>query len=146
MKQTVEIDVPDNMELVDVKPTFREKKLSYEDCVSNLKFNNTWEHIYISTTVNAGTILSLFSDSQAKKMEAINKMLVVAKYLNGDWKPDWENYDEEKFRVHIDESSVGVSYNVNFNYSICYFKTRTLAKQAIDILGEDTIRYALGDY
>lgn len=145
MKQTVEIDVPDNMELVDVKPTFRERKLSYADCVRNLKFNSTCEDLYVPTRGYMGAVFSLFSDLQIKKLEAINKMLVVAKYLNGDWKPDWED-GENKYYIYIVKNEITISSFNRCDLSICYFKTKELASQAIEILGEDTIRLALGNY
>lgn len=146
MKQTVEIDVPDNMELVDVKPTFREKKLSYADCVRNLQINSTCEDLYVPTRGYMGAVFSFFSDLQIKKLEAINKLIIVAKYLNGDWKPNWGSFKERKYRVDVDGLIVSVSHNTIYNRSICYFKTENLAEQAIEILGEDTIRCALGDY
>lgn len=146
MKQTVEIDVPDNMELVDVKPTFREKKLSYADCVRNLKFNSTCEDLYVPTRGYMGAVFSLFSDLQIEKLEAINKMLVVAKYLNGDWKPNWRNSDEAKYYVYVEDDGIKVSYVTQYKFFFCHFKTENLAEQAIEILGEDTIRCALGDY
>ena len=94
---------------------------------------------------SAGYCISV---KQAKKLLAINKLLNVAKFLNGDWEPDWENLDEEKWSIYLDHDDNTINVNsTNFTqHQMVYFRTRELAEQAIQILGEDTIRLALGDY
>lgn len=66
----------------------------------------------------------------------------VAKYLNGNWQPDWNNYKEPKYYICISES-LGEYIIYCDNISFVYFKTEELAKQAIDILGKETIKLAL---
>lgn len=69
----------------------------------------------------------------------------VAKYLNGNWKPNWNNEDEKKYIIFIDEQCNRIVINCKYivNMSIVYFQTEELAKKAIDILGEGTIKLAL---
>lgn len=83
------------------------------------------------------------SRQQAEKLLAINKLLNVAKYLNGDWKPDWENGCEYKWYIEDFENEINIDYIINCNSRIVYFRTKELAQQAIQILGEETIRLAL---
>lgn len=87
------------------------------------------------------------SEKQAEKLLAINKLMNVAKYLNGDWKPDWKlNWKgyERKYRFRIlDTGELNVTYNDTFVESFVYFKSKELAQQAINILGEETIKLAL---
>lgn len=83
---------------------------------------------------------------QTQKLLALNKMMNVAKYLNGDGKPDWNNVDKHtyKWRIHIDK------YN-NFHYmpvdnpNVCVplFKDRDACEQCRKILGDDTLKLAL---
>lgn len=85
------------------------------------------------------------SEKQAEKLIAINMLMNVAKYLNGDWKPDWDKPQEKKYYIKVD----AYPYNLKVDFNLCYrdgntyFKAEELAKQAIEILGEDTIKLAL---
>lgn len=91
--------------------------------------------------------LNCTSKMQGLKIKAINMLLNVAKYLNGDWKPDWENETEAKWYIEIMENEIDIDYTLNCNSRIVYFRTEELAKQAIQILGEETIKLALSsDY
>ena len=84
------------------------------------------------------------SHKQAEKLLAINKLLNVAAFLNGkDWKPDWENQDEKKWGIDLTEGEITVTHTRTYQTSIVYFRTEELAEQAIQILGEDTVRLAL---
>ncbi len=89
------------------------------------------------------------SKKQLEKLLAINKLMNVAKYLNGDWEPDWNNPCENKYYIYmvrgcvkIDRLCISPNSSIS-NYATVYFKSEELAQQAIDILGEDTIRLAL---
>ena len=84
------------------------------------------------------------SEKQAKKLLAINQLMNVAKYLNKDWKPDWNNDNEKKYTISFDRNNkkINITWNVLVNKCPVYFKTEELAKKAIEILGEETIRLA----
>lgn len=85
------------------------------------------------------------SEKQAQKLLAINHLMNVAKYLNRDWKPDW-NDKEQKYYIYLKSCynyAINIDYTCSYTYSIVYFKSRELAQQAIDILGEETIKLAL---
>lgn len=98
----------------------------------------------------------LFSKAHSNKISAINALICVAKYLNKDWKPNWENNEEPKWsiRVELDEQGNEVikighylGTNGHCNNTFVYFRTKELAQQAIQILGEEVIRLALStDY
>lgn len=101
------------------------------------------------------------SIKQSKKEYAIHKLLNVAKYLNknedgSDWVPDWKNNEEEKWSIRIiwDKNNkpvikVGFYFGTadgtigHCNNTFVYFRTKKLAEQAIQILGETVIRTAL---
>lgn len=133
---------------------FREikKNLTYNDIAKELfeynktYYNDAWANIKCvkETLVNYYNANNCTSKNQLEKLFAINKLMNVAKYLNGDWKPDWEEYNGEfKYYIQLYHKLLNISYTTHYNGSFVYFKSEELAKQAIDILGEETIKIAL---
>lgn len=128
-----------------------EKKLTYEDIAKEL-FNNkgVWRLEYDTIkeylkTSNWYYLNNSTSEKQAQKFLAINKLMNVAKYLNGDWQPNWSDSEESKyyFRWNHTSNELQVGEALVVYSDIVYFKSEKLAKQAIDILGEETIKLAL---
>lgn len=86
--------------------------------------------------------ISYKGEAWRKKIKAIANMLVVAKYLNGDWKPDWNNI-QDKWYLAVEKGKIKVDYHDDsHNSHFVYFRTKEFAEQAIQILGEETIRLA----
>jgi hypothetical protein len=85
------------------------------------------------------------SEKQAKKLLAINQLMNVAKYLNGDWKPDWDNDTAFKYTIvyNADKGNLEIKTYTFICVNAIYFKTKELAQRAIEILGEETIKLAL---
>lgn len=79
------------------------------------------------------------SEKQAKKLLAINQLMNTAKYLNGDWKPGQNNFKYTIVITRDNKVSIGATH---LNNEIVYFKTEELAKEAIEILSEETIKLA----
>lgn len=82
------------------------------------------------------------SEKQVKKLLAINQLMNVAKYLNDDWQPNWNNRSEIKYYISL-YRGINIYMTPDFHCSDIYFKSKELAQQAIDILGEETIKLAL---
>ena len=155
MKQ-ITIEVPDNCELKQNGNTYtiveKEKKLTYDDIAK--EFFNNKEGYYINTsgTISFNNSFS-YSDSmdannctsekQAKKLLAINKLMNLAKYLNGDWQPDWDYRHEKKYYIYIDNELIEINFVDTKQCCDIYFKSKEPAEKAIEILGEETIRLAL---
>lgn len=155
------VQVPEGYEIDKENSTFECIKFipikdTYDSIVKKLflnkthyKLENEWvtniRETFIFYLPNA--LLYGTSKKQLEKLLAINKLLNVAKYLNGDWKPDWKNKTDYKWYIENDEghikNNIVADYTIYYNSRICYFKTQGLAKQAIEILGEDVIRLAL---
>lgn len=76
--------------------------------------------------------------SQVNKWTAIHKLAMIAAYLNRGWKPDWDNEDEPKwFILKNKENGIFIDdYYVN-NYGTIYFKSKELALQAMEIMGDE---------
>jgi hypothetical protein len=80
---------------------------------------------------------------QLESILALNKLCNVAKYLNGDWIPNFMD-SSRKWYIYISEGGALNIHNfISTKFSIVYFKTEQLAQQAIEILGEEEIRKAL---
>lgn len=79
---------------------------------------------------------------------SLNKLQNVANCLNGDWKPDWHNLHERKWHLYYNHANDQLysSYTLYFQESIAYFETKELTLKAIEILGEEEIKTALGVY
>lgn len=84
------------------------------------------------------------SNTHMHKILAINSLILVAKYLNEGWVPNFNNSKKPKyFMATTSGNTVYIEKIYGLNASVVYFKTNELAQQAINILGEDTIRIAL---
>lgn len=128
---------------------FKLKPLTYEDVIRELFYHKesfSVDDIDIHKTLDTICYqdeLIAKSINQLKKLIAINKLMNLAKYLNGDWKPDWRDENEKKWIIAIVNNIITVDDYHARCYAGIYFRTKELAEQAIDILGEDTIRLAL---
>lgn len=86
------------------------------------------------------------TEGQLEQLLAINKLMNVAVYLNEGWKPNWDNGTQFKYFIYCDTNytTIRIHHNTYFNCGVVYFKSKELAEQAIEILGEETIKLALG--
>lgn len=97
-----------------------------------------------SAVIHHSTIST--STRQLEQLLALNKLMNVAKYLNGDWEPDWNIAIESKWCIFFDHTSKKLDiFGLNHShYTSIVFKTPPLARQAVEILGEDEVKKALG--
>lgn len=79
------------------------------------------------------------SQKHIEKWLAINDMLNVAYYLNQSWYPDWENTNQEKYTIVLKNGKFEVQ-QIDIPSSIVYFASPKLAEQAIEILGEESLK------
>ena len=78
------------------------------------------------------------SKNQAKRTIAFNKLQNIAKYLNGNWEPNFCNI-EKKWAI-VKEGDIFLSkYNQFTNDASIYFKSESLANEAIEIMGEKSL-------
>ena len=161
MEKEIKIIPPDGFEIDKEKSTFEKivfkkikKDLSYKDIANN--FFNHKDYFCIRSS---GDILFLegsldasedpnnsSTKEQLESILALNKLCNVAKYLNDDWIPEFGAKQHFYLTIDMDKNvrasntscqgGLPVSNNV-------YFKTLELAKQAIEILGEEEVRKAL---
>lgn len=115
-----EIDV-ENSDLKTGVIRFKKKELTYEDIKASLRLNENMTGIDVS-------------DDNVNRLYAINRLMCIAKFYNGNWKPDWSNKNKPKFYIAFDyESSF---YEVRWKYrmsdNIVYFKSTKDAQAVID--------------
>ena len=133
------------------KIVLKDKQLTYEDVCKKL-FNGETYYTNTSGKICSSNITQYVTDPnnattkhQLECILAKNKLANVAKYLNDEWESNskknnygffiFYNYNHKKF--YFAESTDWVRYNN------VLFKTQELAQQAIEILGEETVKLAL---
>ena len=68
------------------------------------------------------------------KLDAINKLMNIASYYNGNWKPDWSNIGEEKYFIIKSDrpERLFVDSRLESNYGCVYFRREADAQAVID--------------
>lgn len=119
------IDIPKGME-VDVEKSdlkagiiaFKKKEISYADVLSALAGKGVCPADIKVPEMIAGKII------------ALARLMTIAKYYNGDWKPDW-NSQEYKYNI-MRTSEYGITSSSNYNEGAIYFKNKEDAQAVID--------------
>lgn len=122
------IDIPKGME-IDVKNTDLTKGI--------VKFkpkNITYNDVEIALNLPSDNTCMCVHRDNLPKLLAISEFMNIAKYYNGDWKPEWNNRDEDKHYIYYryiqDEYCVDA---VNTDIAnIVYFKDKADAQAVID--------------
>ena len=136
------------------KIVLKDKQLTYSDVCRKLFLGYGWFFTDAEGGIHhtlGGDAYSCANNSATKhQLECIlakNKLANVAKYLNGEWKP-WHDKSITGIVVLM-ETKTGVSPCEVINGSCAsdcgsiWFKSKDLARQAIEILGEETVKLAL---
>lgn len=119
------IDIPEGME-IDLENSdlakgivrFKSKYITYSKIINS--FNSmTNTNVYIHS-------------SDTKALKAIARLMNIAKYYNGDWKPDWSDPSEYKYFIVYNSNIYKVDYNWTSIYDRIYFKNKKDAQSVID--------------
>ena len=113
-------------------------KITYQDVINNIKAKNIGVSVQFGLT-KIGEDCFITSEKQLEQLLALNKLMNVAKYLNGDWEPDFLNIEERKWFIcyGYEDSMLDIDFSAYYRNSVVYFKSEKLAQQAIEILGEE---------
>ena len=95
------------------------KDITYENVEDVLKLGKNCKSIIIN-------------ESNASKLVALSRLMNIAKYYNGDWKPDWNNSDKSKYYIRYNTSTYAVDCNYTYNYGNIFFKNKKDAQAVID--------------
>lgn len=97
---------------------FKKKELTYKD---------------IQDSVGKYPTFTFVTPRNRLKLNAINMLMDIAKYYNGDWKPDWSNIKEDKYSILCWENNY---YDIGCNGKACkngiFFKNKEDAQAVID--------------
>lgn len=132
------IDIPEGME-IDLENSdlakgivkFKKKDITYEDVEDTLKLGKNCKSIIIN-------------ESNASKLVTLSKLMDIAKYYNGDWKPDWSNSREYKYFIIYsnNDNTYIVDYNWKYIHNNIYFKNR---EDAIAVINNPNFKSILSD-
>lgn len=156
----IKITVPDGYEIDKENSTLecikfkKKEKLTYEAVCDALFYNK--DVYFISDTGNiehtdsmcAGHICASNNATSKRQLEqllAINKLMNVAAYLNE--KPlDWNNEAQIKWGICYIRDTDELRNKCNWitREALVYFDSEEHAKQAVEILGKDVVKLALG--
>ena len=75
------------------------------------------------------------------KLIALSRLMIIAKYYNRDWKPDW-NSNEYKYNI-MRTNEYGITSSSNYNEGAIYFKNKEDAQAVIDNPNFRSILYAI---
>lgn len=123
------INIPEGME-IDLENSDLAKGI-----VKFKKKNITYEDILQAYTIQYGSLV--VSSRNIDKLLAVSKLMDIAKYYNGDWKPNWNNLNDCKY--HIIYNGEYDTYEVDYSYiySNIYFKNK---EDAIAVINNPNFR------
>lgn len=76
----------------------------------------------------------------ALKINALHKLRLIANHLNGDWKPDWKDHKQAKYRIYASSSEGFSSYTNNHSVeTMIYFKDENSVYKAIRLMGKESL-------
>ena len=126
MRQMIEIEVPEGKQAIwkDGKIIFED--ITYYDISKKLPYNST-----VHTNVKFQS-----------KCITFRKLLEVANYLNGDWKPDWNNKEQYKYVIAYNhsEETFDTDYFRYLSENTVYFSSKENALKAVEIIGEEELK------
>lgn len=165
----VELPIPDNLQVFigeDGKPMIRKKiegddekihdvgngvrealePITYDDICKDLFYNKDTYYLaernkissWVMTSSNYKDFDNCTSIAQVKRMIAFNKLMNIAKYLNADWKPSFDR-DDAKWNINKEGDTYIEMYTRTLNKSGVYFKSQELTKEAIRLMGEESL-------
>lgn len=116
----MEIDI-ENCDLKNGIIKFKKKELRYEDIENSLDLEGNRTGIPVD-------------DNNAFKLCATDRLMNIARYYNGDWKPDWKNPDSLKFSIWYDtlREKYDIEYCGGSVRNDVYFKNKKDVQAVID--------------
>lgn len=114
----MEIDL-ENSDLAKGIVRFKQNTITYEDVEDTLKLGKNCKSIIIN-------------ESNASKLVTLSRLMNIAKYYNGDWKPNWSDQNEYKYFIIYNGDIYKVDYNWTVISNNIYFKNEKDAQAVID--------------
>ena len=118
--------------------------ITYDDICKKLFFEKIAYWCY-GGTVDVYFVRDSYKDTdnctsiaQAKRILSFNKLQNIAKYLNKGWKPDF-TYSSNYTICKDCTGKYSFLTNCTYQAGAIYFKTEELAREAIRLMGEDSL-------
>lgn len=129
METEIRIQVPEGMEIDKENSTF--------ECIKFKPKRITYDDIQNKIMPYTDTVFT--TPMHKQKCITFRKLLEVAEYLNGDWKPDWNNQEQIKYLIQYDHIRKRFKFDFYSHTSIIpiVFSSRENAKKAVEIIGEE---------
>ena len=130
METEIRIQVPEGMEIDKENSTFecikfKSKDLTYQEISKKFQPYNS------SVCTNTDHL---------SKLITFRKLLEIADYLNGDWKPDWTNDTQYKYIISYNSKTrTFFIQNYWYNPGVICFSSKEKALKAIKIIGEEEL-------
>lgn len=159
----VEYPVPDNLQFFfaedgklmvrkkiegDEKPTKDDKQgnpITYDDICKELFLHKRTYWVYdkkiennVSGYITYNDLSNCTSTAQAKRLAAFNKLQNIAKYLNGDWKPNFDGI-YQNWNIIKDNDTFTAMFTTTISKACVYFKNEYLTKEAIRLMGKESL-------
>lgn len=115
----MEIDTENTDEAKGVIMLRKKKVITYKD---------------VEDTLNLEKDRILIYTNDISKLRNLNKFMDIAKFYNGDWKPEWNNRNEEKNYIYYGyiQNEYYVDDANTYNHGIVYFKNKADAQAVVD--------------
>lgn len=133
METEFKIQIPEGMEIDRENSTFecikfKLKELTYQEI--SKKFQPYNFHVNTNT-------------DHLSKLLTFRKLLEVADYLNGDWKPDWNDVNQLKYFISYNHrnKTLDIFSCYYLNSGIICFSSIENAEKAIEIIGKEELKY-----
>ena len=130
METEIRIQAPEGMEIDRKNSTFecikfKPKKLTYRDVIKHLSYS-----------------YPIFTSNAKHKSKCVTFLLEVADYLNGDWKPDWNDGNQYKYFIlyNHEKNKFFIENHWYVNQGIACFSSRENALKAIEIIGKEELK------
>ena len=132
METEIKIKIPEGMEIDRENSTF--------ECIKFKPKEITYDDIQNKIMPYTDTVFT--TPMHKQKCITFRKLLEVANYLNGDWKPDWDNQVQCKYIIcyNHETKQFGTDYYSYTSMTPIVFPSRENALKAIEIIGEEELK------
>ena len=132
METEIRIKVPEGMEIDKENSTF--------ECIKFKPKNVTYDDIQNKLMPYTDTVFT--TPMHKQKCITFRKLLEVADYLNGDWKPNWNSQKQIKYLIQYDHirKQFKVDFYSHTSINPIVFSSRENALKAIEIIGEEELK------
>lgn len=123
----------------------QEKPITYDDILKELFLDKIASWVGLSKIctktigrANYNDQNNCTTEAQAKRLLAFNKLMNIAKYLNGEWMPNFDGF-HRNWSICKDGDTFTAKYTQMFNRASVYFKSEEAVCKAIRLMGKDSL-------